>query len=227
MKRGPNYLIQVQLFCGSAARLDSFMPASRTNRQSAHPKRSRPGSKPKLKTLKKHKVIAGQNALDAWVLELIQVKVRFRKNPVVEIPVQAHSELIGVVAKRRDDSRRNRAGRDGGGIASCAFRSPLQPGIADPHRKPGPPILQENWGQLKGASRAEWRSPARARRSANRLPQRTRRCLQRRERGWILRRPMVKDRYWCASVGDERILRECPRALSTTRRTRYSARLHH
>src|ERR1022692_3068377 len=134
MKRGPNYLIQVQLFCGSAARLDSFMPASRTNRQSAHPKRSRPGSKPKLKTLKKHKVIAGQNALDAWVFELIQVKVRLHKNPVIEIPVDAYGELIGVVAKRRDDSRRNRAGRDGGGIASCASRSPLQPGIAELQR---------------------------------------------------------------------------------------------
>src|ERR1700675_4949468 len=47
----------------------------RTNQQPAHPKRSRPRSKPKLNTLNKHKLIARQNALDAWVLKLIEVKV--------------------------------------------------------------------------------------------------------------------------------------------------------
>jgi hypothetical protein len=88
----------MQLFCGSAARLDSLFAGLRANQQSAHPRRTRPGSKPKLNTLKKHKVIARQNALNAWILELIQVEIRFHKNPVIEIPVQAHRELVGVVA---------------------------------------------------------------------------------------------------------------------------------
>src|ERR1700683_2451150 len=99
-------------------------------RLDGHPMRSRPGSKPKLKTFKKHKVIAGQNALHAWIFELIQVEVRLHKHPVVEIPVEAHGELIGMVAEPWDDSRRNRAGRNRGGIAGCAIRSPFQPGIA-------------------------------------------------------------------------------------------------
>src|SRR5271167_4136106 len=128
MKHWPNHLIREQLFFGSAA--PGFIYAGlRTNQQSTHPKRTRPGSKPKLKTLKKHVVIAGQNALNAWVLELIEVKIRFHKDPVVEVPVQPHGDLIGVVAEPWDDYRRNWAGRSRGGIAHGAIRSALQPGV--------------------------------------------------------------------------------------------------
>ncbi len=71
-------------------------------------------------------------------MELVDVEVRLHENPVIEIPVEAHGPLSGVVAKGWDHSWRNRAGGSGGGIARNAASSALQPGIASLERPSAP-----------------------------------------------------------------------------------------
>src|ERR1700680_4085164 len=88
-------------------------------------------SEPELNPFCIHEVISRQNALHAWVLELIDAQVRFGEHPIIEIPVESCGDLISMVAERRNDSRRNRAGRNRTGITCGAGSSPLQPGISE------------------------------------------------------------------------------------------------
>ena len=124
---GPTTL---SISCFDPERVRILVPAPVVTSERVDPRRSRPGSEPELNPFDKHKVIAGRNALNAWIMELVDVEVRLHENPVIEIPVEADGPLGGVVAKGRDDSRCNRAGGSGGGIARNAACSPLEPGIA-------------------------------------------------------------------------------------------------
>jgi len=71
-------------------------------------------------------------------MELVDVQVRFDENPVVEIPVEAHGPLGGVVAESGDHAWCNRAGGSGGGIARNAAGSALQPSVASLERPRAP-----------------------------------------------------------------------------------------
>src|SRR3984885_7646566 len=106
-------------------------------------------SKPKLKSLEPDIVIVGQNALYAWIPEPIQTQFRFDENPVVEIPVHSHRELIGVIGEPRGDDRRDRAGGDGCSITRRARRIPLEPGVAELDR-PGTPTRSPRFSWRSG-----------------------------------------------------------------------------
>src|SRR4029077_3847586 len=133
--RGPDYAFNK--LSRSCARSDS-RAGPRSNQRTGDPRRSRPGSEPELNAFDKHKVIAGRNALHAWIMELVDVQVRFDENPVVEIPVESNGPLGSVVAKGGDHAWRNRAGGSGGGIARDAAGSALQPGITGLEGKRAP-----------------------------------------------------------------------------------------